>query len=60
MTIGNKHLRVLWAAAKAAGGTLRIGQSILEDYPGDKLAWVTIAADQTFGDLVIIAHEKPT
>lgn len=50
-------LRALWCAAKASGGTLRIGPDILKDYPGDKQARVTIYKDFQFGDLIVVAHE---
>ncbi len=56
MTQRTELLRGLWLAAKAAGGTLRIGPSLCEDYPGDKHVWVTTRKDQQFGDLIISAH----
>jgi hypothetical protein len=54
MTEREKLTRALWCAATAAGGTLRIGPSVVKDYPAD--GWVSITRDKTFGDLVVSAH----
>jgi hypothetical protein len=54
MTDRRNLMRALWCAATAAGGTLRIGGSVLRDYPHG--ATVTIHQDPTFGDLVISAQ----
>lgn len=58
MTQRSDLMRCLWLAAKAAGGMLRIGSSIAQDYPGDREAFVTISIDPTFGDLVISAQVR--
>jgi hypothetical protein len=49
-------VRALWAAAKSAGGMLRISPATADSFPGEKHAWVTITRDQKFGDLIVIAH----
>lgn len=49
-------LRALWLAAEANGGTLRIGPSTIQKYPGDKLAVITTRMDQNFGEMVISAN----
>ncbi len=54
----NGGLRALWCAAKSAGGVLRIGPSVVEDYPGDKNIRVTIDRDKNFGDLIVTAHQQ--
>lgn len=51
-------LRALWCATMAHGGTLHIGPSVVEDYPGDENVWLTFRKDKTFGDLVVTAHQK--
>lgn len=51
-------LRALWLAVNANGGTLRIGPSTLEKYPGDKEVFVTSYMDKSFGELVIVSHQR--
>ena len=60
MTQREQLLRAVWLAAMAAGGTLRIGPSLLQDYPGAKRVFVTTRIDNTFGDLIISAHVTPS
>jgi hypothetical protein len=52
----DQMLRALWLAAMAAGGTLRIGPSLVADFPGTEHVWINITTDKQFGDLIISAH----
>jgi hypothetical protein len=54
--IANERLRALWIAAHANGGTLRIGPSAAQEYPGDDVAEVWTHTDRGFGDFVIEAR----
>jgi hypothetical protein len=54
--IANERLRALWIAAHANGGTLRIGPSAAQEYPGDDRAEVLTHTDPQFGDFVIQAR----
>lgn len=56
----NELLRALWLAVKANGGTLRVGPSTLQNYPGNKAAIIRIRTDDNFGELIITADIDPT
>lgn len=49
--------KALWCAAKAAGGTLRIGGSVVREYKARSSPRLTIVYDEHFNEMVISAYE---
>lgn len=56
--IATDRLRILWVMAAANGGTLRIGKSIIDSYPGDAHAEVFTSTDLSSGDFIVEARSK--
>lgn len=56
--IATDRLRALWLVAKSSGGKLTIGNSFVQNYPGDDRAVVLTHTDPATGDFIIETRES--
>jgi hypothetical protein len=54
--IAQERLRMMWIIANGNGGSIRVGPSAAQDYPGDDVAEVWSHTDRQFGDFIVEAR----